>query len=635
MAEQKRRLAAILSADVAGYSRLMQDDEAATVESLTKYREIFQDLVGRHDGRIVDSPGDNVLAEFASPVEAVEAAVEIQRELGRRNKQLAEHRQMHFRIGINLGDVIGRDDGTLYGDGVNVAARLEGLAEEGGILIAEDVHRQIEGKLEISFVDVGQHEVKNIAKPVRAYQANLDTTKLKGRPSFVQHGRMLAIASAAVVLIVVGISAWRLNETPEQTSVETKPVEAIPAGQSIAVLAFDNMSSDPAQEHFADGMVEGIITGLSRFRRLRVMSRKSTFKYKDQAIDVRDVGRELGVEYVLEGSVQRDANLIRVTAQLLSVEDGAHLWAETFDRDLSASSIFEIQDEIQDSVVGIVGGKAGIIGRAELDELKRRGTDDLEAYDCWLMAMAALEYTISPEGHLDSRDCLEKAVEIDPNFADAWSELAQIHVQEFKFGYNPRPGDPLDRALKAAQTAVQIDPAHETAHKILASTHFFRGDLDAFFVQAERAIELNPYDALTHAEMGVWIAYAGNWERGMDLTQRAISLSAQPPGWFFWLPYLAHYLKEEYEAALINAQKINMPDFFLTHIALATSYAQLGRETEAQAAMRTLLELKPDFGSEARDTFERRNMAPDVIAHILDGLRKAGLDISEEPVASH
>ena len=315
MAKAKRRLAAILAADVAGYSRLMGDDERATMDTLNAYRAIFRQHIADHDGRVVDTAGDSVLAVFGSVVEAVESAVEVQAQIAVSNADLAEPRRMLFRIGINLGDVIEQDDGSLYGDGVNVAARLESLAEPGGICLSESAHMQAEGKVESAFEDIGEHEVKNIAKPVRAYRVA---------------GGDAAPAAA-------------------------EPALGIPDKPSIAVLPFTNMSGDAEQDYFSDGITEDLITELSRFRELFVIARNTTFTYKGKAVNVEQVGRDLGVRYVLEGSIRKAGNRVRITAQLIDAKTGGHVWAERYDRVLE--DIFELQDEITRQMVGTLGVK--------------------------------------------------------------------------------------------------------------------------------------------------------------------------------------------------------------------------------------------------------------------------------------
>ena len=344
MTETKRRMAAIMSADVVGYSRLMGDDELATVETLTKYKAIFADHISRHDGRVVDSPGDNLLAEFASPVEALAAAVDIQNELGRRNRQLAQHRQMQFRIGLNLGDVIAKDDGTLYGDGVNIAARLEALADPERICMSGPFYDQVRDRADVLFKDMGEQQVKNIDRPVRVW-------------SWVPDGRASNSVSG--------------SSEPAQIEPIDKP--------TIAVLPFENMSPDPEQEYFADGIAEDVITDLSKVSKLEVIARNSSFTYKGKPTKIQEVARDLGVRYVLEGSVRKSGNRVRITAQLVEAANGQHLWAERYDRELD--DIFAVQDDVSHSIVEVL---KVTLTPAERTGLVRRGTSNLEAYDAFM-----------------------------------------------------------------------------------------------------------------------------------------------------------------------------------------------------------------------------------------------------------
>jgi len=642
MANAKRKLAAILSADVVGYSRLMHDDEAATVTTLQEYRAAIGRVIDQHSGRIVNAPGDNILAEFPSAVEAVQAAVEIQRNIEGRNAELPEDRRMNFRVGVNLGDVLEEQDGTIYGDGVNIAARMEALADDGGICIASPVYDAVEGKIEFGFDFLGEQQVKNIAKPINVYRVRADSdakvTRPEARPQARAGLRTALIAVAAVVvLMIAGVVVWQVTQPPppgtETTAASGDTVVGLSTRPSIAVLPFTNLSDDPEQEYFSDGLTEDIITRLSRFSGFLVVARNSTSQYKGKAVDVREIGRELGARYVVEGSVRKAADAVRVTVQVLDATDGTHLWAETYDRELTAASLFEVQDEITERVAGIIGSSAGILWRAESEAITGKPTDSLDAYECVLRAHAYND-DLSPSGHFAVRDCLKRAVELDPNYSMAWFNLAQIYLDEFRYDYNPLPGAPLDRALEAAQRAAAVDPASAPAHLVVATAYFFRREFERFIAEAERAIELNPNDTEVIAELGIWMGYAGDWDRGMALVDRAIELNPQPPGWFFWLPYLKHYRDHDYAEALTYAQKIGMPDWYFAQAALAMTYGQLGRDLEARSALEDVLTLVPDFATTARDTFERRNIAPDLVDHLLEGLRKAGLDISDEPAAA-
>ncbi len=631
----ERRLAAILSADVAGYSRLMGDDEAATVRTLAEYRDVFRDRIASHRGRVVDAPGDNLLAEFASPVEAVEAAAEIQRELGQRNTRLADHRRMDFRIGLNLGDVLVKDE-ALYGDGVNIAARLESLAEPGGIAISGKVFDEVKSKVKLGFDYFGEQEVKNIAEPVRAYRVLLEAGATgASAPRARRRISGFVAAAAALVVIAAGVVAWQVMRHAEPPAEQTAadPALALPTGPSIAVLPFSNLSADPDQEFFSDGITEEIITALTRFPDLFVIARNSTFKYKGQAVDVREVGRDLGVRYLLEGSVRRDADAIRITAQLLETENGTHLWAETYDRDLSASTIFALQDEIASKVVAALAGVEGVISRADGDVAKAKAPENLTAYDCVLRTYAYLRRLV-PDEHGRVRDCLEQAVETEPDYAQGWAMLASVYRHEVNFGYNPRP-DPLGRSLEAAQRAIELEPRNQSAHLNLALTRFTRGEIDGFFVSAERALELNPNAASSVAVIGMYIAFAGQWERGVALADKAMALNPGHAGWYYFPSVMHDIMQGNYEAALANGQKINMPGFFIAHSTLASIYGQLGRRQEAQASLAKLLKLNPDYADTVWAEYDKWNFPDALSRRLVEGLRKAGLVIADRPAPTN
>jgi len=435
---QRRKLVAILGTDVVGYSRLMGEDEQATLSTLKAYRDIFAQHIVGHDGRIVDSPGDALLAEFPSAIEAVHCAVDIQRELAGRNASLPEHRRMRFRIGINLGEVT-EQDGALYGDGVNIAARLEALAEAGGVCVSGTVYDHIEGKLPVAFKFAGEQSVKNIAKPIRAYRALLEFVETSQPAAPTRRTRRTAAVAAALVgaVLVIAAVGWYVAGLRSSRDLsKDDPILAMPTGHGIAVLPFDNLSGDPKQDYFSDGITEQVITDLTRFRTLNVIARNSTFKYKGRPVDVRQVGTELGVGYVLEGSVRREAKYVRVTAQLLDAQTGAHLWAETYDRDLTASGLFEVQDDITARVVGAIGGAYGALSRAPLEQSETKDTTRLDVYEC---VLRTYEYwaILSEAEHLKARECLERSVGADPNYSEAWALLARVYADEYEQGFNP------------------------------------------------------------------------------------------------------------------------------------------------------------------------------------------------------
>ncbi|MCH6563268.1 MAG: hypothetical protein IH800_12735 [Myxococcales bacterium] len=631
----ERRLAAILSADAVGYSRLMARDEVAALRTLTAYLDEMRLLIGQHRGREVGSAGDSLLAEFPSALEATRCAVEIQRVLRARNTGVPSDRKMEFRIGVHMGDVMVKGE-QIYGDGVNIAARLEGLTDPGGISISGEVHGQVGNKLDLAYEDLGEQSLKNIPQPVRVYSVQTDTAAAARRAKRPPTHRIRRTGPvAAAVALAIGLASaglWQLThqsepQTAASVDVEDDRVLALPRGPAIAVLPFTNMSGDPDQEYFADGLTEDILTGLSRFSQLRVIGRNTTFRYKGQALDIRELGRELDVRYVLEGSVRRSATEIRVTAQLVDASSDTQLWAETYDRELTASNLFAIQDDISERVVATIADAFGIIARTGLAEARTSETESLSAYECVLRAYA---YTAlhTAAAHLQARGCLERAVTEDPDYVDALAQLAYLYREEFHHGFNPRAGS-LDRALALARRAVELDPTNQAAQLALAQVHWSRHELDGFFPAADRAVALNPNEAKTLASVGLSTTLAGRWDRGAALIRQAIALNPYHPGWYYLALFHDHYRKGQYQEALDEAQKINMPELWETSSTLAQAYAQLGRREQAQAAVAQLLKLYPDFAVSAWREFRKRNLPEAEIAHLLDGLRKAGLPVPE------
>lgn len=626
----RRKLAAILSADVAGYSRLMADDERATLETLQACRRVIAEKVERRGGRVVNAPGDALLADFPSAVEAVESALEIQQELARRNAQFAEHRQMLFRIGINLGDVIEETDGTLYGDGVNVAARLESLAEPGGICISGSIYEQIEGKLPAGFSSIGEQRVKNVSRPVRAYRSTGTIAAPGTRPGARSaRVRWAALAGVAIGVVLLAIVASRMRAVPSESPADsaTDSVLAMPRGPAIAVLPFTNMSGDPGQDYLSDGITEEIITGLSRFRDLFVIARNSTFQYKGRSVDVREVGKALGARYVLEGSVQRAPQRIRVTAQLLDATSGVHLWVETYDRRLQAAEVFEIQDEISAQVVAKVADPlTGMITSAGRADLPRRKPDlAFQAYECVLKAKAYYA-SFDPTAHRHARDCLERTTDSDPAYADAWAWLALVYMDEYAYGYSPRPSS-LERSLAASRRALEIDASNQMARWFRARALFYQHEVDQAVAEAQKAVDLNLNNATVLAAAGMFISYAGQWDRGKQLFDRAVALDPYPPGWYYFPRFTYYYKVGDYQEALAQARKINLPGFFWTHMALACAYAQLGRKAEAEVEAKAVLAAYPDFPNKVRDELRKYNHSPEVIDKFVEGLRKAGMAV--------
>ena len=623
-----RKLAAILAADAAGYSRLMADDEAETLRALNESRALFRRRIEAHGGRLIDTAGDSVLAEFPSAVEAVDCANEIQRELSKRNHQLAEHRRMQFRIGINLGDVIEQEDGTIYGDGVNVAARIQQLAEAAGICISGTAFDHVEGKLPLTFKFIGEQQVKNIAKAVRVYRV-LDAQAVKSHPARRPPHRALALGAAAVMVVMLAVGAvWKTQKpAADQAAPSNDPALAIPTGPAIAVLPFTNMSDDPKQEYFADGITEEIISGLSRFPNLRVLARNTTFQYKGKSKDVREIGREIHANYVVEGSVRKADDSVRVTVQLLDATNGTHVWTETYERRLDPKNLFAVQDEITSQVVTRIGDIHGAVNWADVTKTRAKSEASLDDYECILRTYEYQRF-LTPDKHAVVKACLTRTVERNPRYADAWANLAYTYVDQYWTEYEGPP-DPLERAYVAARKAVELDPNSQVAHFSLANVYFFRKELDKFFREAEKALAFNPNNTEMVASLGNRFVYAGKPAHGLALMKKAMSLNPSHPGWY-WFPFVwDHYWNRNYAKALEAAQRIDVPDYFYTHVALAACYGQLGQHAPAIAAVREFRRLNPAF---AKDPAHYLGMwfTEEDTQYVIDGLRKAGLEIREE-----
>jgi TolB-like protein len=573
--EVKRKLAAILSADVKGYSRLMGEDEEATVRTLNAYKEAMTKFIQQHHGRVVDAPGDNVLAEFASVVDAVRCAVEIQKDLKARNNDLPENRRLEFRIGVNLGDVV-EDGEQILGDGVNIAERVQSLAEGGGICVSGTAFDQVENKLGLGYTYLGEQAVKNIAKPVRVYR--------------------VAIATPA--------SHFMTAEKP-----------------SIAVLPFVNMSGDPEQEYFSDGITEDIITALSRLHWFFVIARNSTFSYKGKPVDVKQIGRELGVRYILEGSIRKIGNRVRITAQLINATTGAHLWAERYDRELN--DIFALQDEITQSVTAAIEPK---LVEAEGMHLHGRSPGDLDAWDLVMRAVASFWRMTTTETGA-AIDMLRLAVRRYPNYAPAQSMLAFGLLVSDHVGWAP-PGKPYKLAAELAHRAAELDDNDPWAHLALGYLAFTARQTDDAVRQFERALELNPNFAAAYGYLGWAVVFDGRHEEAIEYFQQAFRMSPHDPliAFFYAGMCAAHYFARRFDEAVEWGRKSiqQRPGFIAGQRILCASLAHAGRTEELRAAMARLRELQPDITMAWLE--EHVPYTPRAIAHYLDGMRKAGVE---------
>ena len=626
---RRRKLAAILSADAVGYSRLMAADEAATVETLKSYRDIIVRLVARRGGRVVNAPGDALLAEFPSAVEAVQAAIEIQQSVEGHNIELEADRRMQFRIGVNLGDVIEESDGTIYGDGVNIAARLEALAEGGSVCISSTVYDAVEGKLALGFDFLGEHQVKNIAKPVRVYRVRAESKPPPARPRAKRRMQwQIAVPALALILLLLGVGgAWLYRDlwmpAPEGAAEHT--VLGAPDGPAIAVLPFVNLSGDPQQEYFSDGLTEDLMTSLSRAPSdLRVLARNTTFQYKGKAVDVPKLGRELGVRYVLEGSVRRADDGLRITAQLIDTQTGAHIWADRFDRKMA--DIFLVQDEIVSQIVAKIAGGYGVIEITEGKSAAHKSPEEIRAYDLVLRAHDAMMWEWNRETFRSARDMLLQAIALDPLNARARRELAYLAVIGWVFRFDETPVPPQEITALASK-AVQLDPADARAHMVAATAYFFNKQLDLFEREAQQAMALAPFDGEILAVLGYLIASSGQWERGVALVQKANALNADAAiGWYQVAMYYDYYLKGDYERAL-EFRRLH-PDQHAIHayVDYIPVYGQLGRKEEALENWRKLLAEDRGWTAESFENwYHLFNMRHQDIAKMMDGVYKSGV----------
>ena len=518
----KRKLTAILSADAVGYSRLMGEDEAATVRTLETYKRVISDLIQQHRGRVVDSPGDNILAEFASVVDAVQCAVAVQKEIQARNLELPETRRMQFRIGINLGDVIEEED-RLYGDGVNIAARLESLAEPGGICVSKTAFDHIETKLPLGYEYLGEQTVKNIAKPVSAYKVLMEPrvtvkTPAQAKPKEGARRRSMFIALVSVLLMAAGAAVfWRFAFPPAAPKVEKASQQQmafpLPDKPSIAVMPFLNLTGEQNQDFFCDGLSESLIMALSKVPHLFVIARDSTFRYKGKGVKTKQVSEELGVQYVLEGSVQRAGDRVRVTAQLIDALTGHHLWSERYDRSLK--DIFDLQDEITMKIltelrVKITGG--------ETVRIQAKGTNNLQAY---LKVLEAIGYgsQINKEANAVAKRLLQEAVRLDPNYAHGPYLSIRTLAQEVWLGASESPQETLANAMKEAQRALELDNSSAEAQAAVSQVFLLLRQHDKAIESGERAVRLDPNSARAISHLALALNYSFRNEEALPLLQ--------------------------------------------------------------------------------------------------------------------
>jgi adenylate cyclase len=609
----KRKLTAILSADVEGYSRLMGEDEDATIRTLTTYRELMSTLIQKHRGRVVDSPGDNLLAEFLSVVDAVRCAVEVQEELRVRNAELPENRRMEFRIGINLGDVV-QEGERIYGDGINIAARVEGLAEGGGICISGTVYDSIKNKLSLSYESLGEHTVKNITEPVRVYRMRVGPVVKEEKAGARRWQRAALAAMVAIVVVAGALAIWNFyfrSASPPALTLPDKP--------SIVVLPFVNMSEDPKQEYFSDGMTEDLITDLSKISGLFVIARNSAFIYKGKTVKIAEVGRELGVRYVLEGSVRKANGRVRITAQLVDTTTEGHLWAERYDRDLK--EIFALQDEVAQKIVAALKVE---LTEDEQERLVRKYTDNMEAYDYYLRG-AEYFYRSTKEANVQARRMFERAIELDSEFAAAYAYLGHTYLLDWGMGWNRGPHI-LEQAYEIGQRAIALDDSSAGGYCLVGHVYLHKKRHEKAIAVFERAIDLNPNSDMVYGGLGDILSWAGRPQEAIEYLKKAMRLNPTHPFWYFWFLGHAYFLAGQHEEAIETLKRAlnRNPDFWVAHVYLAASYSELGRQEEARAEAAEVVKLSPQTSLEAlRQRAPYKDQA--VLERLFDSLRKAGL----------
>jgi adenylate cyclase len=634
MAEEgyKRKLTAVFSADVVGYSRLMGEDEATTVKTLETYKDIMAALIKQHRGRVVDSPGDNLLAEFASVVDAVQCGVAVQKELQAHNADLPENRRMRFRIGINLGDVI-EEGGRVYGDGVNIAARLESLADPGGICVSKTAFDHIESKLPLGYQFLGEQKVKNISKPLGAYKVLMEprVTRADGKGGAKEgqtwRYKPVFAGAIAVLIVILGVGAWNLywRASKIRPASQEKMAFPLPDKPSIAVLPFVNMSEDPKQEYFSDGLTEDLITDLSQISGLFVIARNSTFAYKGKSVNARQVAEELGVRYVLEGSVRKADKQVRINTQLIDATTGGHLWAKRYDGDLD--DVFSLQDNITQKIVAALAVK---LSTGEKEQVARKGTDNIVAYDAFLKGG---EYyrRWTPEDFLKAIPYFQKAIELDPNYGRAYAALASIYFESWLRMWDwPRIlGLSMiacfDETEKYLQKAMENPTplAHQVTSKKLVHLLYYEEGV----AEARRAIALDPNDADGYVAMADALIYSGNFEEAVDFVKKAMRLDPNNPATYLYTLGLAHFGMEQFQQAssfFERAFKLNPEMGSLQRAYLAVAYLYLGQAEKART----------ELDKSKIETMEMYNMwvgirevykKPRDRERLLDGLRKVGI----------
>jgi adenylate cyclase len=575
-----RKLRAILSADVKGYSILMADDEVFTIKTIKEYRDIMSRCIEQHNGRVVDSPGDNILSEFASAVDAVQCAVEIQKQLKKENDRLVEDKRLEFRIGVNIGDVV-QDENRIYGDGVNIAARIEGLADPAGICVSRGAYDQIKKKLGFGFEYMGEHPVKNISEPVRVYKV--------------------------------------LMESEAPSLLDDEPLE-LPDKPSIAVLPFDNISKNPDQEYFSDGLTEQIINGLCKVSNLFVIGRNSSFAYKGKSISTKQIAQELGVRYILEGSVQKAGDRVRITAQLIDATTDYHMWSERYDRDLS--DIFALQDEItmkliDEMQINLISG--------EQARLWEGGTTNIQAYDRCMRGNECF-FRNNEKDSKQAQHFYKKAINIDKAYVWPYAMLGFTHLFDILYRWSKSPIKSFEQAETCAETALALNDSLDLPHILWGWIYLFRRQHDEAIKEGERAIELNPNGAEAHVHLAFILCLSDETELAIKLLKRAFRLNPIPLPHYYIILAMAYRNNGEHDKAIELSKKglRGNPDQLSVYLTLAASYMYLNRTEEAHKAVEEVLRIDPNYSLKyhASTMPYKRQETLDVF---VDALRKAGL----------
>jgi len=624
-----RKLRAILSADVKGYSRLMGDDEVATYKTITEYREIFSSIVKQYNGRVVDSPGDNILCEFSSVVDAVQCAVEIQKVLKAKNEELSENRRMIFRIGVNLGDVIHEND-RIYGDGVNIAARIESLAEGGGICISGSAYEQIENKLALGYDFIGEHSVKNIAKPIKVYKVPMDpkdVVKKVTKPKFTKNPTIGIIIF--IILTIATVAAWNLYSSKKvlpvksvTTSVSHQTSEQVPlpiqAKSSIAVLPFDNISGDPKEQYLCDGFTEHIITVLAKIPDLSVTARNTTFTFKGKPVNIQELGKALNVRYVLEGSIQKSGEQIRVTAQLIDTSSGNHLWAETYDRNIA--NIFDLQDEIALKILKSLHIK--LVAGSGMNPCAR-ATDNVGAYLKFLQAVHSIQLGTIESLYLARQMC-EDSVKLDPGYGPGYALMAETYLGEIGCCLSKSPKQSVEKAFELANKALNVNNSCPYSRAVMGLIYLFSGQYDKGLTEMKAAVAMDPNWPLGYIYLSNFLP---DWNQAIELIDKAFRLNPLPPATYFAYLGRAYSRTGKYEEA-ITAYRDGLkmaPDNFFCHLGLAVVYVFLGHEEEAHAEISAILKMNPHYSLACMGPILKSISDETKRKQLIEGLGKAGL----------